>query len=354
MDRAHVPANDSGARLRSRPAAEGSPLASVAYLGTAAGLALFTALIAYEGVGEVAAALATAGTGLVLVALFHLVPLVTNALGWRALLAPPRPPLATLVWARWIAESVNGLLPVAQIGGNVVRAGLIARRGVASPQAGASVVVDITLNVLTQIVFTFLGLCLLLAQMGQGRLAWPVTIGMTIMGALLGGFYWAQRGGLFGGTARWMALISGRVRGAAVVDDARALDAAVARLYRERRALLATACWHLVSWIVGAGEVWLALQFLGHAVPLTTALLLESLGQAIRTAAFLVPAALGVQEGGYLLLGAFFGIPSEIAIACALAKRARELLLGLPGLVAWQVERTATSLRTEAAQVGGG
>jgi len=310
---------------------------------------LFTTLIAYHGVGEIAAALARAGSGLLVVALFHLVPLLTNAIGWRCLLPSPRPPLSTLTWARWIAESVNGLLPVAQIGGNVVRAGLIARRGVPSPQAGASVVVDITLNVLMQIVFTLIGLGILALHIGARQIVLPVVVGTTIMGSLLCGFYLAQHGGIFGGTAQWLTSVSRRIRSTTIVDEAQALDIAVTRLYRERRALVAASLWHLVSWVLGAGEVWLALLFLGHPVTLTTAVLLESLGQAIRTAAFVVPAALGVQEGGYLLIGTFFGIPAEVSIACSLAKRARELVLGLPGLVAWQVERTATSLRAEAA-----
>jgi len=325
------------------------PLASAAFLGAAAGLSLFTALIAYHGVGEITAALARAGAGLALVALFHLVPLVTNAIGWRYLLSAPCPSLSTLTWARWIAESVNGLLPVAQIGGNVVRAALIARRGVSNAQAGASVVVDITLNVLMQIVFTLIGLCILVLQLGAREIALPVVLGTTIMGLLLGGFYLAQHGGIFAGAASWLTSVSSRIGSSTLVGEAQALDLAVTRLYRERRALVAASLWHLASWILGAGEVWLALLFLGHPVTLTTAVLVESLGQALRTAAFIVPAALGVQEGGYLLIGTFFGIPAEVALACSLAKRARELLLGLPGLVAWQVERAATSLRAEAA-----
>jgi len=63
------------------------------------------------------------------------------------------------------------------------------------------------------------------------------------------------------------------------------------------------------------------------------ALLLESLGQAIRGAAFAIPGALGVQEGGYLLLAPLAGLPSDAALALSLAKRTRELLLGLPGLL---------------------
>jgi uncharacterized membrane protein YbhN (UPF0104 family) len=88
-----------------------------------------------------------------------------------------------------------------------------------------------------------------------------------------------------------------------------------------------------VGWLVGTGEVFLILQLLGHPVSWVTALLLESLGQAIRGAAFAIPGALGVQEGGYLLLAPFAGLSPDSALALSLAKRSRELLLGLPGLL---------------------
>jgi len=103
-----------------------------------------------------------------------------------------------------------------------------------------------------------------------------------------------------------------------------------------------------IGWIVGTGEVWLALHLLGHPVGWTEALLLESLGQAIRGAAFAIPGSLGVQEGGYLLLARLVGLPPEAALALSLAKRARELLLGVPGIVylhfvekGWQRRRLA-------------
>jgi len=112
----------------------------------------------------------------------------------------------------------------------------------------------------------------------------------------------------------------------------------VADLYRENRALLGALAWHLAAWVVGTGEVWLALRFLGHPVDLSTALLVESLGQAMRAAAFAIPGALGVQEGGYVLLGQMLGIDPDTALALSLSKRVRELSLGIPGLVAWQIE----------------
>jgi uncharacterized membrane protein YbhN (UPF0104 family) len=89
----------------------------------------------------------------------------------------------------------------------------------------------------------------------------------------------------------------------------------------------------LIGWLVGTGEVFLILELLNKPVSWLNALLLESLGQAIRGAAFAVPGALGVQEGGYLLLAPLAGLPPDTALALSLAKRAREIILGLPGLL---------------------
>jgi uncharacterized membrane protein YbhN (UPF0104 family) len=66
-------------------------------------------------------------------------------------------------------------------------------------------------------------------------------------------------------------------------------------------------------------------------------MILERATLAIRGAAFLVPGAVGVQEGGYILLGNLLGIPSEMALALSLVRRVRELALGIPGLITWHL-----------------
>jgi hypothetical protein len=63
---------------------------------------------------------------------------------------------------------------------------------------------------------------------------------------------------------------------------------------------------------------------------------IESLGQAIKVVGFAVPAAVGVQEGGYVLVCGLYGLSPEVAIALSLIKRVREIALGLPALAAWQ------------------
>ena len=93
----------------------------------------------------------------------------------------------------------------------------------------------------------------------------------------------------------------------------------------------------MLAWALGAAEIWLALYFMDIPVTIADALLLESLILAVRAAAFFVPGAVGVQEGAFVLLGAAIGLSPEVALALSLIKRVRELVIGVPALLAWQV-----------------
>ena len=301
------------------------------------GLALATVLIVYNGATVVFAALAGAGWGLLLIALFHLVPMLCDTLGWHVLFEPAqRPPFRTLLWVRWIREGVDNLLPVAQVGGELVATRLLVQRGTPGAAAGASVVLDLTFAVVTQLLFTIAGLGLLVWVTGSQALVEGVLSGVALGAAAITGFVLMQRRGLFELLVNWLSGMSGGRRWLGLVGGAARLDAAVGALYRRPRALAICAMWLFVAWVVGAGEVWLALYFLGHPVSLTEALLLESLGQAVRSAAFAVPGSLGVQEGGYMVLGTLLGLSPETGLAVSLAKRVRELLLGVPALLHWQ------------------
>jgi uncharacterized membrane protein YbhN (UPF0104 family) len=125
----------------------------------------------------------------------------------------------------------------------------------------------------------------------------------------------------------WMSGFAGR---------AEAIDEAVVATYRRRAALSASSLLRLIGWVTGVGETWLTMWALGNPLSLTDSFILESLSAGVRGAAFMVPGALGAQEGGLVLFGALIGIPADLALAVALAKRVRELALGLPGLAAWQ------------------
>jgi putative membrane protein len=142
-----------------------------------------------------------------------------------------------------------------------------------------------------------------------------------------------QRRGLFGGAVRRFARMARRREWSGLLSRADAIDRAVEDTYRRGKAAAASFTLSFAGWLIGSGEVYLALRLLGSPVGWLDALLLESLGQAIRGAAFAIPGALGVQEGGYLLLAPFAGLAPDAALALSFAKRTREILLGVPGLI---------------------
>jgi putative membrane protein len=300
------------------------------------GLGLIAGLIAANDVDQVAAAVALAGWSIGLIGLAHLGTLLADTLGWRALLRPPQqPPLRLMVVQRWIGSSVNGLLPVAQIGGEFVRARLLTRAGISGPVAGASVVVDVTTGLVTQVVFVLLGIGLYLAVQGGAVWLLQASAGIATFGLLLLGFGLLQRRGLFLRLAR---ILEQTTRGRAwqgLVGSAAALDREIVARYHDRTRLATCAAWRLLGWLWGSTEVWLAFWLLGHPVGVAEAVILESLGQTMRSIGFMLPGGLGAQEGGIVAGGLMLGIGPDLALAIALIKRARELAYGVPGLVAW-------------------
>jgi putative membrane protein len=274
-------------------------------------------------------------------------------LSWRELL-PREGRLGTgvLLWIRWIRESINTLLPVGQVGGDLVCARLVHLRGVPAVSALASMVVDLTVSVLTQLAFVALGLSLLLMRSLEPAVlavAGSVAAGMGILLALVAAFILAQRMGMFALAIR----ISGRIGGALLRSEtgqrlgakAAELDHAIRALYRDKRAFWTAMAWRFADWIVGAGEIWLVMYFLGKPVGVAEALILESLSTGVRSAAFLVPGAIGILEASFVVFGGLFGISATDSLALALAKRVRELLIGLPGLVAWQIAEGQSLVR---------
>ncbi len=301
------------------------------------GIGLFAALVLHFGFAEVAAATGTIGWNLVWVVLIGVAILAVDTIGWSALLPPAsRPGLWRLTWIRWVCMSVNRLLPVAQVGGDVVRARLLSRHDVAGGVASASVIVDVTVGVLTLSAFAATGLLLLLIDGGATDIAGQVAVGLLVFCLLIAGFVMVQRSGLLRRMADALQHRLGAAGWAAFAGHADLMHRTIAAIYADRRAVAASFLWRYLGWCLGAVEVWLILKLLGHPVSLFDAFVIEAIAQAVIAAGFAIPGALGVQEGGLVAIGLVFGIAPEVALAVSLIKRGRDLLLGLPGLALWQ------------------
>ncbi len=305
-------------------------------LGLTGGL-LFTALLIRQGVVAVGAAVVAAGWAIAAVAAFHLIPIFLDAIAWWVLFPKTeRPSRRNLFWMRWIGESISNLVPSAQVGGDIVRARLATITGTPMATAAATVIVDVVVGVVTQIGFTLLGLGLLVEVTGRTTLVGPTLLGAVIGAAAITGFYVAQRLGMF----RFVSVIITRLirspEWSSLVQSGEKLDQTVVALYRRRGATFSCCAVTVISLLVSSGEIWIVLRALGSAATVTNAIILQSMAMTVRSAAFAVPGQLGVQEGGYIVIGSLLGIPGDTAFAISLIARCRDLAIGIPGLAAWQ------------------
>jgi putative membrane protein len=302
-----------------------------------AGVLLFAGVLVSQGLTAVFATLAVAGWGLPLVALLHLIPLVLDAASIRVMF--DRTKVRCSLWdaslARWVGESANSFLPAGPIGGPVMMVRYLAQRGMSMREAAAGVTVSTTMQTLAQIVFALMGMSLLGAHASGSEhdIRIPLVTASGVLAFCLAGFYFAQRRGLFGKLMRALSRFAGKRDWSQVMSQADAIDSAVQDAYGRVGRVAVSFFLSLVGWLIGTAEVYVILLLLRFPVSWGDALLLESLGQAVRAAGFAIPGSLGVQEGGYLLLGPLVGLRPETALALSLAKRAREVLLGLPGLL---------------------
>jgi putative membrane protein len=167
------------------------------------------------------------------------------------------------------------------------------------------------------------------------RVVAAVAAGLAVAALLIAGFVAVQRRGF--GLVDRVVRMAGPSWAERLADGAAVLHAAIGDVYRRGGRLAASYLLHLGAWIAGTSEAWLALRLAGRPLGFGLVLAIEGLLYAVRSVAFAVPNAVGVQEGAYILLGAGFGVTPETALALSLLKRGRDLAIGLPALAAWQI-----------------
>lgn len=323
------------------------------YLGLVAGLTLLVFLLAWRGIGDVARILASSGWALLLLPPAWLPVFLMFTRSWQVLFVPAdRPPFHLVFAAVWIGRAVNNLLPVAQLGGEFVRARVLTLWGARAAVAAASVIVDKTVHAAAAASFGFLGVVLLLALAPDSALAWPVAAGLALICAGVVGFVLVQRAGLFGFAARLAGTFGKEGFESNLAGRAADTDNEIRDTYTRFGALAGAYLWRFGGLLVQSGEIWLAAHLLGHPIGFVEAVMLKSLSTAISDVAFMIPNSYGVQEGAYVVLGGMLSLPPDFMLALSLATRLREFAFDLPGLVLWQYAEGRRVMRIRARETG--
>ncbi len=303
-------------------------------LAVVAGIAAMVALVWRLGAAAVLHSLIAIGPfGFASVCLIHIALIALMGLAWWALLPGTKPWVA--IWGRFVRDAGSEVLPLSQVGGYVLGTRAVAISGVAATCGAASTIVDVTLEFVGQLAYVGLGLVWLLHLHTAGIAPGLVVSGLAGASLLAIAFVIVQRRGVR--YADRIAGILGQGWAERTAAGAAALHNALEAIYRHHAGLWSSFLLHFLCWILSASEIWVALAFAGQPIPFGSALIIESLVYALRTSAFFVPNAIGVQEGAYVLLGGVFGLSPEMALALSLLKRARDLTIGLPVLAWWQI-----------------
>lgn len=252
---------------------------------------------------------------------------------------------ATLLLARSAAHAVAVLVPSGKVGGDPLRAWLVARGGVAPALAIASVAIDRTLEMASTVPFSVLFAALLLQQgiAEVERALFALSVGAIALG--FGIAIAARRlrrgAGIVTPLVRTMRL--DRLR---IVEDQRSLllasETATARLVAESARMR----WGFLAGLATNALVILefGLLFAAFDLPTRPIALVAAIFAAGAAHMLPVPAGLGVLEGGQIWLLGMLGYPPHVGLAAAFAVRFRDLLWMLPGLL-YFLGRSAGRLR---------
>ena len=303
------------------------------------GVALLAALVAQNDPAAVLTSITDLSWRLGIVVFFPAVLVALfDTFGWRYAFLSGAVPFGPLAASRLAGEAFNMATPTAAVGGEAVKAWLL--RGHAPLDATlASVIVAKTTITLGQGLYFLLGV---VVAWRTGLTGSALLHGMLwllgIEAVALGLFVLVQTRGMLGWTLRLVERLGVRPpRGQATLGR---VDDALGQFYRTAPGRLGLSIgFHFIAWLMGSVETWLILKFLGSEVSLATATVIEAFGTAVKVATFLVPASLGVLEGGFLATFATLGLSSTTAISFSLVRRLREAVWVAIGLIAFAVMR---------------
>lgn len=295
------------------------------------GVAAVAAAVLYAGTGAVARAVESLRiSGLLLLVILHLPIVVLMGFAWWQV-AGDDPPAShwRFAWARFVRDAAGEILPFLQLGGLVFGVRALGR-GRAITVGAVSASIDGIVELTAKVPYAFAALLALLALAPQSRLARWLAAALAMTGVFVAILLFLRRS--LGASLQAMArAVSARWPGMFSSEDesgAPAVQACFDSILSQHRRLWASLMLHLCCWFLGAAETWVIFRLLGVDVTLLQALAIDGTVVGLRTFGWMVPAALGIQEGSYLLAAAVFGVPPAAAIAASFARRARDLVLG--------------------------
>jgi hypothetical protein len=294
-------------------------------LALVAGVALLAFIVSRYPLADVGAALVAIGPAALATPLIALVWQAANTRAFQALVGPGVG-FVELFRAKLAGDGLGTLLPYGTIAGEAVRMRLLARR-LSGAHAVAAVLVDRAVGDGLGLAYSAVAVALLVAKAAPGP---ALRAGLVLYAVVAAA-----------GAAVLVALVATRFPGRAGAFVARRLGGAAAAAPRPAPspgALGAALAWQLAGRVIGLAEVAVLLARLDLPSDLLTCLTVHGAIAAAGYVTFATPTGIGVADAACVFAFGVLGFPGEAAVAFALARRARLLVVAGLG-VAWQLAR---------------
>lgn len=319
-----------------------------------AGIGLFVHLLGEVDGAAVFGLIVQTQWWLALVAAIYFLAFLVDTVTWQLTLHPVPFDLRWLyrLWkVRMAGEALNEALPLGGFGGEPMKL-LVATRtyGLGGRHVTASLILARTINILALVLFLAIGFAFVLRSPALPESTkWAAGIGLAVLSAGIFGFLAVQSYGVTTWLIRFMDGSPLARRAATALEHVRAVDGRLAAFYRQDWPRFAAAmAGAFANWSLGALETFVILWAIGHPVSFVDAWIVEAATQLARAGAFFVPAAIGVQEGAFVLIcGLLTGSPAA-GLATALIRRLRQI-----AWMGWGLAIAASFRRAPAVADGG-
>lgn len=323
------------------------------------GALLFTWLVLSSGIRSVLADLALVGPGLVIVLALEFLAHACNTLGWWFTL-PVAKRTGTFGWLFWVrsaGQALNEATPVASLGGEPAKIALLRTR-MSTGAATASLLATKVSFCSAKALFIAIGMAVVWSRLSLPReLSVVMASAFVLMVIGIAGFAAVQLRGIGSGTIKALRRVGIPARWILRIDSAmHDVDTHLRDFYRARTGdLVRSMAAHLGAFVCGILQILLLIGWLGLGYDLVAAVGIEAFSALVSLVLFAVPASLGVQEGGKVLIFSALGLARSAAMAVGITFRVVSLLdiaVGLVALALLQHRRPLGARPPEGALVG--
>jgi uncharacterized protein (TIRG00374 family) len=288
------------------------------------GLSLAGYLLHQVGLGEVRHSLGLLGWGYILILAYPAVGTFFNTSGWRSTLRS-YVPFSLLFRIRVAGETFNSLLPSGYVGGEPLKIKLLSRR-IPGSEATSSVLIAKAGQSVALVFFVTLGLTI--GNEGSPSVFKnPKTlIALVALSLGIGIFAWLLASRSFSRMGRWLHQVTGNRWLKKQDVHLVALDDSLGVFYRGGKLrFLVCVLWHLAGWLAGALEVAIIFRLMGYPVTWQQAWFIGAMAQLAAVVGLVIPAGIGLYEGGHYMAASILGIDPTLGLTVSLIRRVREV-----------------------------